>query len=252
MWKNWWKVMLKRDIFELIDPECKSENQSFIDKTIYKLRAQWYILALKSWVYIVPDSEDTSLNDIDLIEKYYIKLLKKYISREVWSQYYISGLKSLQLHMKDLSIPEKIYIINRNLTKKIKVWAYEIIFKTLSWKQQWKKINLYSKFSLYSKNIAIEGIEFKTSWLELSLIESALVADMYEWVDVSILIKAIKKYGKVLDREVFREIGKYKYNMSYNRLKEISKTLDRELYEVFLDVIKQNGWCFVWEGLRGI
>lgn len=244
--------MLKKDIFEFIDPECKKEYQSFVDKTIYRLKAEWYIISLKSGVYIIPDEEDNNLNSIDLLEKYYITLLKKYITREVWSHYYVSWLKSLQFHMKDFSIPQKIYIITRSLNKKIKVWNYEIIFKTLAWKYQWKKINLYSKFSLYNKTIIIDTIEFKTSWLELSLLESALVADMYEWVDISILIKAIKKYGSVFDSEVFREVGKYKYNMSFNRLKEVSKTIDKKLYKVFLDVIKKNGWCFVGEGLRGI
>jgi len=29
--------------------------------------------------------------------------------------------------------------------------------------------------------------------------------------------------------------------MGFNRLKEIAKHLDRELYEVFLDIIKKNG-----------
>ena len=250
--KNWWKVMMKKDIFTLIDPECKSEYQSFIDKTIYRLKAGWYILSLKSGVYIIPDTEDTTLNSVDLVEKYYLKLLKKYITREVWSHYYISWLKSLQFHMKDQSIPDKIYVITRWLNKKIKVWNYEIIFKTLSGKFQWKKINLYSKFYEYHKSIIIDDIELKISWLELSLLESALVADMYEWVDISILVKAIKKYWSVFNKEIFREIGKYKYNMSYNRLKEVSKTIDIELYELFLNVIKQNGWCFVWEGLRGI
>jgi hypothetical protein len=75
---------------------------------------------------------------------------------------------------------------------------------------------------------------------------------MYEGVDMSILIKAIKKYGSVFDLEIFNEIGKYKYNMSFNRLKEIAKTIDTDLYKLFLDVIKQNGGCFVGEGLRGI
>jgi hypothetical protein len=244
--------MLKKDIYEFIDPECKSEYQSFVDKTIYRLKAEGYILTLKSGVYIVPDELDADLNSIDLIEKYYLKLLKKYIAWEVWSHYYISWLKSLQLHMRDISIPEKIYIITRSLNKKIKVWNYEIIFKTLSWKCQWKKLNLYSKFSGYHKVISIDEIEFKVSWLELSLLESALVVDMYEGVDVSLLTKTIKKYWRVFDKDIFREVGKYKYNMSYNRLKEISKTIDSELYELFLDIIKQNWWCFVWEGLRGI
>jgi hypothetical protein len=35
--------------------------------------------------------------------------------------------------------------------------------------------------------------------------------------------------------------------MSFNRLKEISKTIDKTLYEVFLDVIKKNGALFIGE-----
>jgi hypothetical protein len=39
--------------------------------------------------------------------------------------------------------------------------------------------------------------------------------------------------------------------MSFNRLKEIAKPINRELYWVFLDVIKKNGNLFIGEGLRG-
>lgn len=94
---------------------------SFVNKLIYRLKAEGYIMSLKSGVYIVPDKEDINLNTIDLVEKYYVKLLKKYITHFVSSQYYVSGVKSLELHMKDFSVPEKIYIINRNLNKKVLV-----------------------------------------------------------------------------------------------------------------------------------
>jgi hypothetical protein len=40
----------------------------------------------------------------------------------------------------------------------------------------------------------------------------------------------MKKYGKVFNTDVFHEIGKYKYTMSFNRLKEIAKPINRELY----------------------
>jgi len=40
--------------------------------------------------------------------------------------------------------------------------------------------------------------------------------------------------------------------MSFNRLKEISKNIDNDLYKFFLDIIKSNGWLFIWEWLRGI
>jgi len=39
--------------------------------------------------------------------------------------------------------------------------------------------------------------------------------------------------------------------MSFNRLKELSKNIDKDLYELFLDIIKQNGGLFIGEGLRG-
>lgn len=252
LWKKWWKVMFKKDIFELIDPECKKQYAGFVSKTIYKLKAEGYIISLKSWVYIIPEADDVKLHTIDLLEKYYIQLLKKYIVQEIWSSYYISGMKSLQFHMKDYSIPQRIYVITRNLNKKVQVWDYEIVFKTISGKDQWKKINLYNKFSSYSKEIEVEGQKFKISGLELSILESALVTDIYEWLDISHIIKALKKYSWVLSEDIFREIGKYKYNMSFNRLKEISKPLNTDLYELFLDIIKQNGACFVGEWLRGI
>jgi hypothetical protein len=40
-----------------------------------------------------------------------------------------------------------------------------------------KKINLYSLFSTYTLLKSIDGIEFKLSCLELSLVETALVND---------------------------------------------------------------------------
>jgi hypothetical protein len=34
--------------------------------------------------------------------------------------------------MKNFEIPEKVFIVNRSLNKKIKVGNYEIVFKTIS------------------------------------------------------------------------------------------------------------------------
>lgn len=252
LWKKWWKVLLKSDIFEIIDPEQKAQYKQKCDKCIYRLKSEGVIIALKAWVYIVPEGCDTELNSVDLIEKYFLQLLKRYIIKEVGSSYYISGQKSLEFHLKDMSIPEKIFIINRSISKKVMVGNYEIIFKTISWKEQGKKINLYNKFSSYTKVISYDGIELKISSLELALLESALITESYEWPNTLLLIKALKKYGQVMDHELFWEVGKYKYNMSFNRLKEICKTLNKDLYELFLDIIKKNGGCFVWEGLRGV
>ncbi len=251
MWKKWWKILFKKDIFQIIDPECKPQYQSQIDKTIYRLRAQWVIIAIKPWVYIVPDSDDTHLNEVDLIEKYFLRLLKKYITHYLWSEYFISWSMALSFHLKNYGLPEKIYITNRSLSKKICVGPYEIVFKTVSWKHQWKKINLFSKLSQYSSPIELDGQLFKVAWLELSFLEAGLVSDTDKGVSFDVLNQWIKKYGNVLNTEVFYEIGKYKYAMSFNRLKEISRPLNTSLYQVFLDIIKKNGNLFIGEWLRG-
>ncbi len=252
LWKKWWKVMFKSDIYELIDPELKPEYQSRVDKTIYKLRSEWLIVSLKSGVYIIPDAEDTKLNEVDLLEKYYLSLLKKYITQEVWNQYYISGKKSLEFHMKDFSLPKRITVITRNLQKKIQVWDYEIYFRTITGGREKQGKSLFSFLFQYHKTIDISGIEFKVSWLELAILESAIIEDGEQGVSIDLLSRVLKKYHHVLKHDIFREIGKYKYNMSYNRLKELSRHIAPELYELFLDIIKKNGGCFVGEGLRNM
>lgn len=251
MLKKGWKLFFKDDIFDIIDPEKKDKYKNYLDKIIYRLRAEGIIISLKAWVYIVPSIEDKELNKIDLIEKYYLKLLKKYITYYVWSNYYITWKKALEFHLKNFEVQDKIFIVTRNLNKKIKLWNYEIIFKTISWKQENKKINLYSIFNEFVVLKNIDSIEFKISWLELSLVETALVNDTELWIPIEILSKTIKKYREVFNTDIFYKIWKYKYIMSFNRLKEISKTIDNNLYNIFLDIIKKNWWLFIWEWLRG-
>ena len=252
--KKPWRVLFKEDIFEIIDPEKKKEYQSKVDKTIYNLKSRGYIFSLKSGVYIIPDEEDKNINKVDIIDKYYLKLLKKYILSSVWSWYFISGKKALEIHLKNYSVPDRIIIVNKDINKKIVVWDYLIIFKTISWKDIYsknrKKLNLFSKFNEFIISKNIEGLDFKISSLELSLIESAIINDNDEAIPIDLLVKAIKKYKWIFNPEVFYEVWKYKYIMSFNRLKEISKTLDDQLYLIFLDVIKKNWWLFIWEWLR--
>ncbi len=244
-------VIFKKDIFDIIDPEKKDKYKSKLDKTIYNLKNKWIIIAIKSGVYIIPTEEDKLLNKVDLIEKYYIKLLKKYISYFVWSSYYISGIKALEIHDKNYSIPEKIFIINRNLNKKIILWNYEIIFKTISSKKNSRTTNLYSKFSKFVELKKIESLEFRVSSLELSLVESAVLWSIDESLNIKLLRKILKKYKNNFDNSVFYEIWRYKYIMSFNRLKELSKNIDEGLYMIFLDIIKKNWGLFIGEGLRG-
>lgn len=250
LWKEKWNIVLKDDIFEIVDPERKAAYQSFLDKAIYKMKIQKVLIPLKSWAYIIPEEGDETLNEIDLIEKYYIKLLKRYITYFVGGEYYISGRKALEFHMKDFSIPENISIINRKINKRVKIGRYTIIFKTMSGKDAGKKINLYTKLEPFVWEMKIEGIPMKVSCLELSLIEASIIGVWEMWVDVDLLNRVIKKYSRVMKKEIFEQLSEYKFIMAFNRLKELSKGVDVELYNTFLEIVKKQGWLFIGEWLR--
>ena len=252
LWKKWWKVIFKNDIFDIIDPEQKKENNNLVNKTIYRLKSVGVLITIRNGVYIVPDKGDRELNEIDLIEKYYYKLIKKYITKQVGSSYYISGEKALEFHMKNFEVAEKIIVVNRNLNKKIMIGNYIIIFKTISNNIKIKKVNLYSKLSKLTTIIKYDDLSFRIANLELALIESAIISDSENGLNISLLTKAIKKYSTVFNNQNFREIWKFKFIMSFNRLKELSRNIDKSLYSLFLDIIKKNGWLFIGEGLRWI
>ncbi len=246
--KKRWNILLLEDIFDILDPDKMEKNKKALYKILYRLKSEKVIMTLRNSIYLIPDDEDLKLNEIDLVEKYYFKLVKKYITSEVWSEYFISGKKALEINLKDFSVPNNLVVITRNTEKKVKIQDKIITFKKIGN----KNANLYSKFSKYINRVSIFWTEFKISNIELSLVETALVSDNIEWVEITLLSKAIKKYSRVFVPETFYEIAKVKYIMSFNRLKEISKNIDKKTYELFLDVIKQNGWLFIGEGLRKI
>ena len=255
LWNKRWKIFFKEEIYELFDPEKKAEYKDKVNKSIYRLRAQWVIVSIKAWVYIIPDEEDLRMNSVDLMEKYYFKLIKKIITKEVSNNYYISGVQSLQYHLKNYEIPDRIYVINRSIQKKVCIWKKEIIFKTISGNKydgKNKKINLYNIFSKYTQSKEIDWVIIRCSQLELSLLESSLVSDTEQGIEIWLLTKAIKKYSTVFSKELLYEVWKYKYIMSFNRLKEISKTIDPQFSELCLDIIKKNGGLFIWSGNRWI
>jgi len=246
--KKWWKIIFLNDIFEIVDPEKKPEYATIVNKTIYRLKSENIIKTIRNGVYIIPNKEDEKLNEIDLIEKYYFAFVKKYIVENIWSEYFISGKKSLEIHLKNYSIPEKLVIINRKINKKVFIWKYQIIFKTIT---AWK-VNLFQKLSCLTKSVEIQWVNFKISNLELALVETSIISDNLEWIDIELISKAIKKYAKFFEIEHFYVIWELKYIMAFNRLKEISKNLDEKLYQVFLDIIKKNWWLFIGEWLRKI
>lgn len=250
LWRKKWKIVSNNDIWEIVDPDKKLETKNKVYKIIYTLKSMWIIINIKNGVYVVPDNWDEKLNEIDLVEKYYFPLVKKYITSTAWQEYFIKGKKALEIHMKNLSIPEKLIIINRNINKKIKIWNYDIVFKTIKWNIKGKSINIFSRLFSLTQKIDIEWTSLRISSIELALVESSIIEDSTEGIDIWLITKAIKKYSRFFDKEVFYTIWEMRFIMWFNRLKELSKPIDKYLYQTFLDVIKVNWWLFIWAGLR--
>jgi hypothetical protein len=59
------------------------KNKKALYKIMYRLKSEKVIMTLRNSIYLIPDDEDLKLNEIDLVEKYYFKLVKKYITNEV-------------------------------------------------------------------------------------------------------------------------------------------------------------------------
>jgi len=246
LWRKSGKIIFRKDIVEIINPEWNPRLSKFVNRMIYLLTSQNILKIIRNGVYVFPDEEDKKLNEIDLIEKYFFSLMKGYISKEVGNEYFLSGKKSLEIHMKNYSVSEKTTILNRKLNKKIKLGNMQLVFTTAKGKQK----NVYQKLSQFSQSVKIEGINLHIANLELSLVQATLIENTDEWIDWDLIKKTLKKYASFFKKEIFYEIGKLKYNMAFNRLKEFSKHIDEDLYQTFLDIIKKNGGNFVGEWLR--
>lgn len=245
--KKRWKILFKDDFFEEFFMWEKKWNEVKVSKLIYRLSSEWVIKKIKNWVYLIPKKEDEKLNEVDLLDKYILKLVKKYISYNVRNEYYITWRKSLELHMKNYFFGDKIFVMNRSINKKITVWDIQIIFKTV----KWKDINLFSRFSKFTVTHDIEWIKFKSSDLELALLENCLVDASIDDFDLQFVQKVLKRYKKVLNYNSFEELAKLRFITSINRLKEVAKLVDDDLYKFFLNLIKKNWNIFLGEKIRG-
>lgn len=245
--KKRWKILFKDDFFDEFFLWEKDWNETKVSKLIYRLSSEWIIKKIKNWVYLIPKKEDEKLNEVDLLDKYILKLVKKYITYNVRNEYYITWKKSLELHMRNYYFGDKIFVMNRNLNKKITVWDIQIIFKTV----KGKDVNLFSRLSKFTTTHEIEGLKFKSSNLELALLENCLSDASLDDFDLAFVQKVLKKYRKVLNLNNFEELAKLRFITSINRLKEVSKLVDDDLYVFFLGLIKKNWNIFLGEKIRG-
>lgn len=94
------KIVILDDLLEIIDPENSrgAAGKREVYKTIYRLKSEKHIFALRSGVFLVGEPEN-SQDTVRLTEQYYWEIVQAFIRREVISEYIIAGPKALEFHI---------------------------------------------------------------------------------------------------------------------------------------------------------
>lgn len=248
LWKLDWKILSIYDIWDIIDPDFSKWNKKHIQeiyKIIYRLKSNNIITTLKNWLYFI--SLNSSIREVDIIDSHYWDIVSKIIKDETNWTYFIWWNKSLELHLKDYSIQNKLIVYTKDIQKIININSIlRIQFKIFS---PWKNSKKFSFNSLnkYLTKISINNINFLVAWEELALLDSLILADNKLWIDNYLILKYLKKFEKYLSRERLWEIVRIKYISAINRLRIIAQNNKLEkLYQACLDIIKKE-WanCFL-------
>lgn len=127
------RIVILDDLLEIIDPENARGALGIreVYKTVYRLKSEGHIFALRSGVFLVGTPENTQ-DMVRLIEQYYWEIVQAFIRREVRSEYIIAGPKALEFHIGDMSTPSVLIVYTKSTNKTLKISTrHKIIFKTI-------------------------------------------------------------------------------------------------------------------------
>jgi len=239
--KHRWKLIdltkLKKNIENILADDY-SDQKAY--KMVYYLKNRWYLLSLKKDIYIVKNPE-TQYSNEQLLDMFYWNVMKRHCKTYLDSDWYIGGIKALELNISSYEIPDELLVINRyKQSSEVIMFDKKIIFK----KYYSENKKMFVLFSKYTKKIYIKNNIFQIANLELSLLESLYNTPLLSQNYVNELVKkVIRKYKKTLDIKVREKILlNNKHHSSINRLYKLSKSIDPEFSEKIKAVIKRYSY----------
>ena len=225
---------LKKILKNILDEQYK-DTKAY--KNIYYLKNRWYLISLRKDLFFVK-SPQLEIDDDELLQKFYRKILKQSAKDQLSSQRYIWDLKALEININNYNIPDKIVIINPfKKSHETVILGKKAIFKTFESKSQ----NIYNHLRKFTFSALIEWISFKTARLELALLEAMHSPDPAEYEYIKQLAKRIlKKSWKKLQIPIFEQVIKLgKHHASINRLYKVSQAISPNLATQFREIIKK-------------
>ena len=244
-----WEFIDIDDIADIVDPDFRkksTDKRSITYKTLYRLKWGDIITPIKQWLYYVSMGEKTNIEGE--IEDNYWKIVKKMLSREIQGEYFISWNKALEILMKDYSAPKKLLISGQESTKNLQISeTYSLSIRPITSGKKTGNKNIYPELKKHTNTLEIDGEKLRIACPELALLDTLLLRDTENGIDQYLIEKFLKRSSKILSREILGKLVSMKYITAINRLRSIAKdTKNKALYEICIDIIKQEGWgCFV-------
>lgn len=233
-----WKIITNEKIKEVLITELwENYNDKKMYKIVYYLKLRWYLINLKKNLFYVKFPND-SINEEDLANKIYRRILWKQKKEICTWKRYIGWLKALEISLGNYSSPDEIIIVNtKKQCNETIIFEKKVFFKTY---KIWEK-NLFSAFSKFTSKTIIDWNNFLIAKPELAILETLYNTSILQKAYSEELVKKrLRKNKKYIDFEIFETIiKKRKHNSSMNRLANIATGIDQELWKKLKTIIKK-------------
>lgn len=232
---DWEKI---KQIISRILGEDFSDHKVY--KMVYYLKNRWYLQSLKKNIYFIKNPDNYYSEDW-LVDTTYRKLLKIHCQNYLMKDWYIGGVKALEIHMQSYAIPDEILIVNAHKQ------ATEVVMfdkKMLCKMYRSKDKNIFRQCKKFTTSHLVSGVRFPIASLELAILESlynpSIVQKDYI---VAMIKKALKKYKTTLDYTIRQKLLTFnKHHSSINRLYKIADHVDPDLHTVLKNIIKRYSY----------
>lgn len=234
-----WKLLLRSDLVEIWTLAWGSKSRSAYG--IGKAKNQGIIHSIGTGIFIVEESKKPDFDEI------YWQIIALLIREYSPSGAIIAHEKSMELHLRNYEIPEKLVLYTRDTDKRIPIGWYQVEFRTLkTWEKTGVK-NMYHILKNMSEEIMIDGVKLRHLSLEASLLDVGSLRHHETGIAESLILRFLAKYATKLSREVLGELVNYRYIRAINRIRALTKTHGYEkLYEDSLDIIRREWWgCYL-------
>lgn len=230
-----------KKIYQDVNIEDYSDKKLY--KQIYYSKNKWVLISLKKDLFYIKNShEDIDIDDI--INNFYWKLLKKHTKEQYWNDYFVWGIKSLEIWNNNFFISDKISLINPYKRADEVLLKWKNISNSIYNIKWFDNIKSFKFFKKQTEKMYVDGKIFFVANYELALLESLYsISFEDERYVIELLKKNIRKNYKKIKLDVFEYFLKYwKYGSAIKKIYEISLWIRPDFADKIKEILKKWYW----------